>query len=250
MQNEPAVALVTGGARRIGADICRHLHQAGFDIALHYHKSQAAAQHLAGELNSSRRNSCRHYASDLSSSRDCSELAQRAIKDFKCVSLLVNNASQFFQTPIENCQESDWDTLLDTNLKAPFFLTQALLPTLRKQAGSVVNIIDAYSRSPQHNYSAYTVSKNGLAMLTRNLALELAPGVRVNGVSPGAILWPDVAVEPMSASEQQDMLQRIPLKRKGEPGDISAAVLFLAQARYITGQVLAVDGGVDLMGSR
>jgi pteridine reductase len=249
MQNEPPVALVTGGARRIGADICRHLHQAGFDIALHYRNSNTAAQHLARELNNGRPNSCRYYASDLDSSRKCSELVKRVIKNFKRLNLLVNNASQFFQTPLESCVETDWDTLLDTNLKAPFFLSQAVLPTLREQGGSIVNIIDAYSRAPQHNYSAYVVSKAGLATLTRNLALELAPEVRVNGVSPGAILWPDADAEALSNSAQENMLARIPLRRKGEPADVSAAVLFLAQAPYITGQVLAVDGGVDLTGS-
>jgi pteridine reductase len=248
MPGESKVALVTGGAQRIGAEIFRQLHAAGYRIALHYRTSEAAAAELADQLNILRTDSCCGYSADLLEQQYCVDLAARVMADFQRVDLLVNNAAAFFQTPVESCAETDWNLLLDTNLKVPFFLSQALITTLREHGGSIVNIVDAYTDKPQRNYAAYTISKNGLAMLTRSLALELAPGVRVNGVSPGAILWPQQPDGQMSETEQQAMLARIPMQRLGESQDIAAAVVFLADAPYITGQVLCIDGGVSLRG--
>jgi pteridine reductase len=248
MQGDRPVALVTGGARRIGAEICRRLHACDHTIALHYHHSDAAATALAAELNRLRPDSCRSYRAELLQQRQCADLACAVLADFGQVDLLVNNASAYFPTPAETCTEGEWNALLDTNLRTPFFLSQALLDTLQQCRGCIVNIIDAHIGQPQRGYAAYDISKNGLAALTRSLALELAPHVRVNGVAPGAILWPDQAAQQASANQQQRLLERIPLQRLGECEDIANAVLFLAQAPYVTGQVLAVDGGVSLAG--
>jgi pteridine reductase len=246
MASGTPVALVTGGARRIGAEICRTLHNAGYRIALHYRSSSAAARELAEELNAERPGSCRAYGAELQHEGQCAGLAARVLEDFQRVDLLVNNASAFFKTPLASCTEADWDLLLDTNLKAPFFLVQSLAPSLRARSGSVVNIVDAHTDAPQANYTAYTTSKHGLANLTRSLAAELAPGVRVNAVAPGAILWPGETGEGLDTAEKQAALARIPLQRLGECEDIANAVVFLAGAPYITGQILAVDGGVSL----
>ena len=252
MQAGTPVALVTGGAQRIGAKICRQLHAVGYSIALHYRYSDVAAGELASELNALRPDSCRSYRADLLHRQHCADLAATVLADFQEVDLLVNNASAYFRTPVDSCPEADWNTLLDTNLKAPFFLCQALLESLRQCSGCIINILDAHSKLLQHNcshdYAAYNISKNGLAMLTRTLAVELAPKVRVNGVAPGAILWPEQPGAQISAAEQHEMLQRIPLQRLGECEDIADAVVFLARAPYITGQILAVDGGVSLAG--
>lgn len=239
-----ATALVTGAAQRIGAAIARELHSRGFDIALHYRSSAGPAEELAVALNRERADSCRCFQADLTDLADVESLAS-AVSSYAngALQLLVNNASGFQPTPFGDAREADFDAMLASNLKGPFFLTQALLPALRGGKGSVVNIVDTHVQQPLRHYSAYCAAKAGLASLTRSLAVELGPGIRVNGVAPGAILWPedDAAYD---SGTRENMLARTPLQRLGEPADIARTVAFLAtEAPFITGQVIAVDGG-------
>jgi len=243
----PGIALVTGGARRIGAAVARHLHGLGFDIALHYCSSGAAAQGLTDELCAQRAQSCRAFAADLERLEDIDALARDLQAWRGPIDLLVNNASGFAPTPLGNTTPAQFDALLGTNLRGPYFLVQALLPALG-QGSSIVNVLDVHVMRPLRGYSAYVAAKAGLEGLTRSLALELAPAVRVNGVAPGAILWPesDVAYD---AAARRDTLAATPLARVGEPSDIARAVAFLAcEAPFVTGQVIAVDGGRGLAG--
>lgn len=237
-------ALVTGGAQRIGAAIVRELHRRGFTIALHYRSSADAAEALADSLNRERPDSCRCYRADLTSLGEIEALAAKVSTHLKTgLQLLVNNASSFEPTPFGEAQEADFDAMLASNLKGPFFLTQALLPLLRTGQGNIVNIIDTHVQRPLNRFSAYCAAKAGLESLTRSLALELGPDIRVNGVAPGAILWPEDDTAYDSASREA-MLARTPLQRLGDPEDIARAVAFLAtEAPFITGQVIAVDGG-------
>ena len=243
-----AVALVTGGARRIGAEIARHLHREGYDIALHYRSSAGDAESLADELCRERRDSCQLFRADLSDRDEVLALGADVTHRFGALDLLVNNASGFSPTPIEKCSEAEFDAMLDSNLKGPYFLIQALLDALRVRGGSIVNIVDVHVERPLRGYNAYGAAKAGLASLTRSLALELGPEIRVNGVSPGAILWPE-GDEAYDADTRRRTIAVTPLKRLGEPADIARAVVFLArQAPFITGQIIAVDGGRGLAG--
>lgn len=240
------LALVTGGAQRIGAAICRHLHQRGFDIALHYRHSAQAAEGLAAELNAQRPESCQLWQADLANMQSITELGQKFLARHPELELLVNNASGFEASPIEDCSEALFDAMLSSNLKGPYFLIQALLPALRASSGSIVNLIDIHSERPLQHYNAYCAAKAGLASLTRSLALELGPKIRVNGISPGAILWPEDA-DSYDASMREKILSSTPLLRRGEPEDIARTVAFFAEeAPFITGQILAVDGGLGL----
>lgn len=240
------VALVTGGARRIGAHLCRTLHEAGYDIALHYRDSAKDADALADELNALRDESVRCIHAALGDRGGAEGLAAVVIDQFGRIDLLVNNASRFYPTPIGTVDDEDWDDLVGSNLKGPFFLSQALADHLRQTRGSIVNMIDIHGERPLADHSVYSTAKAGLAMLTRSLARELAPDVRVNGVSPGVILWPEND-GPEDEERRQRQLQRVPLGSKGDPQDIAEAVLFLAErAPYITGQIIAVDGGRSL----
>lgn len=233
-------ALVTGGAKRIGAAIVRRLHAEGMNVVIHYHRSQAPAQALADELERARPGTAVTAQMDLAEIDGLSSLVKAATQ-WGSLDLLVNNASSFRPTPVGEVTEADWDTLFASNLKAPFFLAQAAAPALRESEGSIINIVDIYARRPLHRHTVYCTAKAGLEMLTRSLARELAPAVRVNGVAPGAILWPEA---PMDVSAQQKIIQRIALKRTGEPEDIAGAVVYLARdAAYVTGVVLPVDGG-------
>jgi pteridine reductase len=243
-----AVALVTGGARRIGAAIARHLHGDGYDIALHYRSSANDAESLAVELCGERPGSCQLFQADLSDREQVLALGADVTRRFGALDLLVNNASGFSPTPIEECSEVEFDAMLDSNLKGPYFLIQALLGALRVRGGSIVNIVDVHVERPLRDYNAYGAAKAGLAALTRSLALELGPDIRVNGVSPGAILWPE-GDEAYDADTRRRTIAVTPLKRLGEPADIARAVVFLArQAPFITGQIIAVDGGRGLAG--
>jgi pteridine reductase len=240
------VALVTGGARRIGAQLCRSLHAAGYDIALHYRSSAKEADALADELNALRDESVRCIHATLGDRSGAEGLAAVVIDQFGRIDLLVNNASHFYPTPLGTVGDEDWDDIVGSNLKGPFFLSQALADHLTQTRGSIVNMIDIHGERPLADHSVYSTAKAGLAMLTRSLARELAPDVRVNGVSPGVILWPE-SDEPEDEERRQRQLQRIPLGSKGDPQDIAEAVLFLAErAPYITGQIIAVDGGRGL----
>ncbi len=238
------VALVTGGAARIGAAIAEVLHAEGFNLALHYRSSQIEAAVLQTRLEARRPGSVRLLAADLREVAAAVKLVEEAVAVWGRLDVLVNNASVFYPTPLGEAAEEHWEELLDTNLKAPFFLSQAAFPQLKRQGGSIVNLIDIYAYRPRPGYPIYSLSKAGLLALTRALAREMAPEVRVNGVAPGAILWPDT---PMGEAERTALLDSIPLRRMGQVADIANAVRYLVcDADYVTGQILAVDGGRSL----
>lgn len=241
------VALVTGAARRIGATICEVLHEAGYDVLVHCHRSRREAEALAGLLNARRRDSAQVLQGPIGPADAAGDLAAAVLGSTGRIDLLVNNASAFRPTPVGSVGEADWDELLDSNLKGPFFLAQALAPNLQENSGNIVNIVDIHAERPMAGHTVYCVAKAGLAMLTRSLARELAPGVRVNGVAPGAILWPEGEPESDAPASHAKILERVPLGRTGQPEDIARAVLYLARdAGYVTGQIIAVDGGRSL----
>lgn len=235
------VALVTGGARRIGAQIVRRLHAEGMNIALHYRTSEAQARRLGDELNAMRPASVQLFEADLRSPAAARALAASVLDAFTRMDVLVNNASSFYATPLESMDDAAYDDLLGINLKAPLILAQAAAPELEKSKGCIVNIADIYGIRPLASHAAYCAAKAGLIMLTRALALELAPHTRVNAVAPGAILWPESG----SAEEERSaVLAQTPMGRAGDPDDVAGTVLFLVRdAPYVTGQVIKVDGG-------
>ena len=237
------VILVTGGARRVGAATCRHLHAQGANLVVHYKASANDARALQNELDQARRGSVALVQGDLLDIKRLPALIGETMNHFGRLDALVNNASSFFPTPLGEITEDMWDDLIGSNLKAPLFLSQAAAPQLRRQQGCIVNIVDIHAEWPLKRYVVYNAAKGGLASLTRSLAVELAPEVRVNGISPGPILWPEEG-EWMDESSRQHIVGRTLLKRTGEPDDIAKAVSFLiADAPYITGQIIAVDGG-------
>src|SRR6187551_681205 len=244
----PKVALVTGAAKRIGAEIARQLHKENFNLVIHYHQSEKAARELVHELNERRENSAICIAADLNNLTEVNSLATQAQAHWQRIDLLVNNASSFYPTPIGDASEDDWNNLMNSNLKAPFFLAQAMAKNLAAQHGCIINIADIYADKPLRTHSIYSIAKAGNVMLTKTLAQELAPLVRVNGIAPGAILWPDDAhkkpEDRLSDDNKEKMLAKIPLQQRGQAQDIARTILFLAQqAPYITGQILTVDGG-------
>jgi pteridine reductase len=244
MDEAAGVALITGASRRIGAEIVRVLHDAGLRIALHFHRSAAEAEALAAGLNSVRPDSVLPLQADLNDVANLPGLIEKVLNHWGRLDALVNNASTFYPTPLGEVTISQWDELLSGNLRAPFFLTQAAAPTLKGQRGAVVNLVDIYAERPLRFHTVYSIAKAGLAALTRSLAVELAPEVRVNGVAPGAILWPEQRHE---LGAQAEILGKVPLARAGNPSDIARAVRFLLfDAPYVTGQILAVDGGRSL----
>lgn len=235
-------ALVTGAAKRIGAVVASTLHGAGANVAIHYNRSAAEAEQVAASLNRRRAKSAFTVAADMLDVAAVERLAAQVLErtDGR-LDVLVNNASNFYPTPIGTITLEQWDDLFGSNLKAPLFLSQALVPALRAARGVIVNIVDVHSQRPLRDHPVYGAAKAGLAMLTRSLAKDLGPDIRVNGVSPGAILWPD---EGMSDALRAAIIKQTALKRSGEPEDIAAAVLFLVRdAPYVTGQIIAVDGG-------
>lgn len=235
------VALVTGGARRIGSEIVRCLHAEGMSIALHYLHSLDDARRLSDELNAIRANSVRLFEADLRDDTAIQEMLASVAAAFTRLDVLVNNASRFFATPVGAVDDAAYRELLDINLKAPLFLAQAAVPQLEQTKGCIVNIADIYARQPLGGHAVYSAAKAGLVMLTRSLALELAPAIRVNAVAPGAILWPESGAD---EAQRAAVLAKIPMGRIGEPADIAQAVLFLVRdAHYVTGQVIRVDGG-------
>jgi pteridine reductase len=237
------VILITGAAQRIGAAIARHLHHHGARVILHYRHSVSAAQQLAAELNAHRSDSATIVTADLSQIEQIEPLIGEAAAMWQRLDGLVNNASTFYPTAIGNASLAQWDELINSNLRAPFFLCQAALPWLQQHGGAIVNIVDIHGERPLRGYPIYSISKAGLIMLTQSLAREMAPAIRVNGVAPGAILWPEAAAT-LDSHKQQQILDRIPLQRQGHPDDIARAVLYLLRdADYTNGQILAVDGG-------
>jgi pteridine reductase len=235
------VILVTGAARRIGAAIVTCLHANGARVAIHHRGSTTDAEDLATRLNSDRAESAATFQADLLDVPALSELISRVVDWGGRLDGLVNNASSFYPTPVGDISEQQWDELLGSNLKAPLFLSQAAVPHLTSSKGAIVNIVDIHAQRPLRDHVVYGSAKAGLAMLTRSLAKDLAPNIRVNGVSPGAILWPE---NNMSDADQQNIVDQIPLQRAGDPEDIAGTVLFLMRdASYVTGQIISVDGG-------
>lgn len=235
------IALVTGAARRIGAAIARRLHDEGAGVAIHYHNSTDDARRLKDELNRLRPESAEIFQANLTQFDTLETLTEDVVKWGGRLDYLVNNASSFYSTPLGTVTESQWHDLIGSNLKAPLFLSQAAWPQLRRQRGAIVNLIDIHARRPLRQYAVYGSAKAGLAMLTRALAKEMAPDVRVNGVAPGAILWPE---DGMSDAARDSIIAQIPLGRPGDPDDIAGCVLYLLRdAAYVTGEIIAVDGG-------
>ncbi|MBA2652309.1 MAG: pteridine reductase [Tatlockia sp.] len=236
------VALVTGAARRIGAAIIKHLHQAGYQVIIHCHHSVAEAEQLAKGLNHQREGSALVLKADLCRPKVGEELIDAALAWAGRLDLLINNASVFLKTNFAKFNETNWDNLFATNVKAPYLLSLAARPHLARQQGAIINIADTHGDRPLKDYSEYCQTKAALIMQTKALAREFAPDIRVNAVSPGAIVWPEHQ-NLVSKEEQAEIIAKTPLKRKGEPGFIAQAVVALAENPFITGQVLKVDGG-------
>ena len=235
------VALITGGARRIGSEIVRCLHAEGMNIALHYLSSLEDARLLRDELNTIRPASVHLFEADLRDDTAIREMVASVTTAFTRMDVLVNNASRFFATPLGSVDDAAYQELLDVNLRAPLFLAQAAVPHLEKTKGCIINIADIYGRQPLNGHAVYCAAKAGIIMLTRSLALELAPGIRVNAVAPGAILWPESGADEVKRTA---VLAKTPMGRTGDPSDVAQAVLFLVRdADYVTGQVIKVDGG-------
>src|SRR5262252_2707946 len=234
-------ALVTGGARRVGAAIVRRLHGAGASVLIHYRGADADAAQLEAELNAARPKSAGKVKAELLAPIAPRALVAAALDGFGRLDVLVNNASSFFPVALGAIEASHWEELVGSNLRAPLFLSQEAAPHLAKAQGAIVNIVDIHAERPLKGYAVYSVAKAGLAALTRSLAIELAPQVRVNGVAPGAIAWPEDGQFP--DAERERIIASTPLERTGTPEDIAGAVHFLACAPYVTGQILAVDGG-------
>jgi pteridine reductase len=237
-------ALVTGAANRLGAQIARTLHQNGANLIIHYRRSATAALALADELNQLRAGSALAVAADLATDSGIDGLAGQACSTFGGLHVLVNNASSFYPTPFGDIDRRAWDDLIASNYRAPLFLAQACYPSLQHNRGCIINMLDIYASRPLNQHSVYCSAKAANRSLVESLALELAPEVRVNGIAPGAILWPEKTGDGGSNSEQQRaLLQRIPLNRLGGAQVIADTALFLATNDYITGEVIRVDGG-------
>lgn len=240
------VALITGAAHRLGARTAELLHRRGWRVVIHYRSRSQQAEELVADLNGRRADTAIALQADLTSAQAVEQLAQASINAWGRLDGLINNASVFYPNPTEEASTDDWDRILHTNLRAPFFLGQACLAALKESQGCVVNMIDIYSERPLADHPLYCASKAGLAMLTKSWAKDLAPEIRVNGVSPGAILWPegDGAID---EDYQRAILAKTPLARTGHPDDIAGAVVFLlCDAPFVTGQILSVDGGRSL----
>jgi len=232
--------LITGAARRIGAAVARRLHAEGMNVVLHYRSSEQEAQALCHSLNVARRDSAVLAQADLAEVNGFDSLIKASLQ-WGSLDLLVNNASSFYATPIGRVTEADWDNLIISNLKAPFFLSQAAAPHLKKSHGVIINMVDIHARRPLRKHTVYSVAKAGMAALTLSLARELGPELRCNGIAPDPILWPE---KPLDAELKQAILDNTALKRAGAPDDIAGAIVYLVRdAEYVTGQILAVDGG-------
>jgi pteridine reductase len=233
--------LITGGARRVGAAIARELHAAGANLLVHYRNSGEEAEALVGEFTAARAGSAATFQCDLLQLDRLPALCAFAVERFGGLDVLVNNASTFYPTPLGKITPEAWDDLLGTNLKVPAFLAQAAAPALRKSRGLILNIVDIHGQRPLRDYPVYCAAKAGLHMLTRSLAKELGPEIRVNGISPGPVLWPEQGGDEKMRAK---IVQRTILQRMGSPEDIArTALFFAASAPFITGQILAVDGG-------
>ncbi|WP_426701210.1 pteridine reductase [Rhodanobacter sp. Col0626] len=243
-RHDRSVALITGAGRRVGAVIARTLHAAGYDLALHYRHSAADARALADELEQQRRGSTLLLQAELADLPTLPRMIEQLLAHYGRLDALVNNASAFFPTPLGTATPQQWDTLFASNAQAPFFLSQAAIPALREARGGIVNMIDIYAERPLAEHTLYCMAKAAHAAMTRSLALELGPDIRVNGVAPGAVMWPS---DGKPYDDQQAMLARTPLQRAGTPEDVAGAVLWLLRdAPFVTGQIIRVDGGRTL----
>jgi pteridine reductase len=250
MQNDlQPVALVTGSAKRLGRQMVETLHHAGYRVIIHCHQSVEAANALAAQLNQQRTASAKVVSANLLEPQQVSLLAEQSLACFNRLDVLVNNASSFYPTPLAQATETHWHDLVGSNVKAPYFLSQALVPELAKRQGVIVNMVDIHADKPLQEHSIYCMAKAALKMMTKSLARELAPTIRVNGIAPGAILWPSDNAPELAEHDKAAILQQVPLNRLGDPLDIAQTLLFLVQAPYMTGQIIAVDGGRSLGGA-
>ncbi len=242
--SEEKTVLITGGARRIGEASARTLHAAGMNIIIHYRRSEQSARTLAEELNGRRDNSAHILQADLDDEQNYRILIEQALAVYGHLDVLINNASSFFPTPVGDINFEDWNRLINSNMKAPLFLSQAAAPALKIRNGCIINMVDVHARRPMREHTVYCAAKAGLAMITQSLAKELGPEIRVNGIAPGAILWPENEDTAMNQQTKETILNRTALKRAGTPDDIAKTMLFLIRdASYITGQIIPVDGG-------
>lgn len=239
---EAPVALVTGAARRIGAAIVESLHTHGYRVIIHYYRSEAEALALAEKLNNKRPDSAVAIAACLDFMDQINDLAEKSCSQWQRLDLLVNNASRYFATRVGETALQSWHELMNSNLMAPYFLVQKTLPYLKKSQGAIINVIDIHGQKPLKNYVVYSVAKAGLSMLTKALAKELGPEVRVNGVAPGPTLWPE-GKNSIDENLQARLIAKTALKRRGEAADVAQTVLFLAQQSFLTGQIINVDSG-------
>ena len=243
MKNSGPVAFITGAAKRIGAAMACQLHSEGYRVIIHYGHSKDDALALAEKLNNQRADSAICLRANLCNSDEVSTLGKRALGIWGQINVLVNNASSFYPTPVGEISEEDWVSLIGSNVKGPLFLSQALAPALALSNGCIINMVDMHVDRPLPKHSVYLIAKSGLASLTKSLAIDLAPHVRVNGIAPGAILWPE---REMGDDEKETLLSSIPLGELGTPADIAKTLSFLVSAPYITGQIIYVDGGRSL----
>ncbi|MEX0965208.1 MAG: pteridine reductase [Pseudohongiellaceae bacterium] len=245
--NDTKVCLLTGASKRLGACMARKFHDEGFNVIIHYNNSKVEAEALVAEFNSRRETSAVSVQADFTDRQQLQSLGAKALACYGRIDVLVNNASSFYPTALEQCSQDAWDDLIDSNLRAAFFLTQQLAPELSKRGGSVINIADTHADNPLPGFPIYSIAKAGVKAMTKSLAKELAPHVRVNGVSPGAILWPPALeddADPAVISAREMVLATIPLRRLGHPQEIADTVFFLSNdACYVTGQTIRVDGG-------
>ena len=243
MKKIKRVALITGGARRIGKSIAQHLHNCDIDIMIHHNQSSKDAGELEAKLNKIRSNSAASIKADLLKNESYNDIIKEVISVFGQLDFLINNASTYYPTPIESINESNWEDLIGTNLKAPLMLSQYAVRYLKKTKGAIINITDAQIGNPKKNYIIYALAKSGLATLTKSLAKDLSPDIRVNAVAPGAILWPESNHE-FDDRYREKVISQTLLKKTGSPEDISKAIEFLLlHAPYITGQTICIDGG-------
>ncbi len=243
MEDKAPVALVTGAAKRIGATIARRLHANGYRVVVHYSSSYEEANSLVNALNHSCPNSAISLQGNLCDSSHINAIAERSVEAWGRLDVLVNNASSFYPTPMGEITEDDWSSLVGSNTKGPLFLSQALVPALKQTGGCIINMVDMHLDRPLPKHSVYLLAKAGLASLTRSMAIELAPQVRINGIAPGAILWPERDMDELA---KQRLIDSVPLQQLGSPDDIADALSFLVSASYITGQIIYVDGGRSL----
>ena len=245
--HDTRVCLITGASKRLGACTAKKFHAEGFNVIIHYNRSESEAEALVAQLNAIRTGSAFCLQAELTNSEQVQSLARLALDCYQRVDVLVNNASAFYPTPLAECDHKTWDDLFDSNLRAGFFLAQRLAPELEQRAGSIVNMTDTHADNPLKGFPIYSMAKAGVKAMTKSLAKELAPRVRVNGVSPGAILWPpslEDESDPAVLEAREKMLEKIPLRTLGEPQNIADTVFFLANdACYVTGQTVRVDGG-------